>query len=167
MSSNTTINGSIVACSSSQPYTVTNGICQTPLTSILLSMNCVLDREGNILVLQNEESTASELISGLEFLQPSDACRKAVVPFFCLYLFGLCDESGVSIQPTSGQCKEIRDVLCSREWATAVSFEFPLPDCNIFPDESAACSAQAGNSSDRSGSGSGSGEKIFGIIILS
>ena len=160
---NTTTNDSIIgACSSSQPYA---GICQTPLTSILLSMNCVPDREGSILVLQNEESTASELISGLEVLKPSDACRKAVVPFFCLYLFGLCDESGVSIQPTSGRCEEIRDVLCSREWATALSFGFSLPDCNIFPDESASCSAQTGNSSDESGSGSVSVETIFGIIL--
>ena len=129
-------------CSASQPYVMRDGVCQAPLTSLLLSVNCAPDSDGNILVLQNEESTASQLISGLEFLQPSDACREAVVPFLCLSIFGLCSESGVSIQPTSGRCEEIRDVLCQREWTTAVSFGFSLPDCNIFPNESASCSAQ-------------------------
>ncbi len=144
-------------CSASQPYAMRDGVCQAPLTSLLLSVNCAPDSDGNILVLQNEESTASQLISGLEFLQPSDACREAVVPFLCLSIFGLCSESGVSIQPTSGRCEEIRDVLCQREWTAAVSFGLSLPDCNDFLIESASCPAPTRNNSDGSGYGSGYG----------
>ncbi len=38
-----------------------DGVCQAPLTSLLLSVNCAPDSEGDILVLQNEESTYLDL----------------------------------------------------------------------------------------------------------
>ena len=119
-------------------------------------MNC--DSERIPLVLRDEESTARGLISSLEFLGPSDECRGAVTPFLCLSLFGLCDSSGVSLQPTSGQCEEIRDRVCRTEWATALSFGADIPDCGKFPSEQASCLDQSGSGSGSvSGSGSGSG----------
>ena len=88
---------------------------------------------------QNDESTANQILSGLNFLSPSPECRELVVSFLCHYMFGLCDMSGISIQLTIGQCEEIRDVVCPTEWATALSFGFDLPDCGIFPMESPSC----------------------------
>ena len=102
-------------------------------------MNCDTDLGGNILVTQNDESTASQMVFGLSIIKPSPECRELVVPFLCLYLFGLCDMLGIFIQPTIGQCEEIRDVVCTTEWATALRFGIDLPDCGIFPKESLSC----------------------------
>jgi hypothetical protein len=137
-----------VGCSSSIPYPTRGGICESVLEDILFSMNC--DSEGTPLVLRDEESTARELISALEILRPSPECREAVTPFLCQFLFGLCDSSGVSLQPTSGQCEDLRDRVCRTEWSTALMFGVDLPDCEDFPSEQASCPEQ-------SGSGSGSG----------
>ena len=103
-------------------------------------MNCDTDIGGNILVQQNDESTASQILFGLDnFIKPSPECRELVVPFLCLYQFGLCDTSGIFIQPTIGQCEEIRDVVCRTEWATALGYGIDLPNCEIFPMESPSC----------------------------
>ncbi len=109
-------------------------------------MEC--DSGGTPLVLRDEESTARQLTAGFSFLNPSPECEEEVVPFLCLFLFGLCDSSGVSLQPTSGQCEHLRDGVCSTEWSTALSIGVDLPDCNSFPAEQASCP-------DQSGSGSG------------
>ena len=117
-------------------------------------MNCDTDLEGNILVKQNDESTASQILLGLDnFIKPTPECRELVVPFLCLYQFGLCDMSGIFIQPTIAQCEEIRDVVCRTEWATALRFGIDLPDCGIFPMESPSCPVLNG-----SGSGSTNGK---------
>jgi hypothetical protein len=122
-------------------------------------MNC--DSEGTPLVLRDEESTARELISALEILRPSPECREAVTPFLCQFLFGLCDSSGVSLQPTSGQCENLRDRVCRTEWATALASRVELPDCENFSAEQVSCPEQSkiasGNDGSESGSGSGSG----------
>ena len=119
---------------------IKNTICENSLVDVLSSMNCDPDLGGSILVQQNDESTASQILFGLDnFLNPSPECRELVVPFLCLYLFGLCDMSGIFIQPTIGQCEEIRDVVCHTEWATALRFNIDLPDCGIFPTESPSC----------------------------
>ena len=90
-------------------------------------------------MLRDEETRASQLLPLLNFLNPSAACSEAVVPFLCVFLFGLCDSSGVSIQPTSTQCEQIRDVLCPDEWMVASQFDdVELPDCNSFPAEQAS-----------------------------
>ena len=108
-------------------------------------------------MLRDEESTARDLIFRLEFLRPSDECKEAVTPFLCLDLFGLCDSSGVSLQPTSGQCEDVRDRACRTEWATALSLGVDLPDCESFPSEQASCPDRSGSGSGTvSGSGSGS-----------
>ena len=139
--------GGAQRCSSAFLYPTPDGICQTELEEVLFSMSC--DSERVPLVLRNEESAARGLISSLEFLRPSDECREAVTSFLCLDLFGLCDSSGVSLQPTSGQCEDVRDRACRTEWATALSLGVDLPDCESFPSEQAPCQDQS-----RSGSGS-------------
>ena len=140
-------------CLSAAPYGM-NGICHSALSNNLLSKKCT---PGDVRVLQNAESIASDLLSRLDFLNPSDDCRRAVVPFLCLYLFGLCDKSGVSVQPTSSRCVEIRDRLCPTQWALAVQLGADLPECGSFPMESPSCRVQSGNDSDSSGMGNSSG----------
>ena len=124
-----------IGCSTATPY---GGVCQAELENILFSMNCD-SGEAPLVQQHNQESTASQLIANLRFLTPSPQCEEAVIPFLCLFLFGLCDGSGVSIQPTSGQCEELRDDVCSTEWSTALAFGVDLPDCEIFPLEQSTC----------------------------
>ena len=108
-------------------------------------------------MLRDEEDTASQLLPLLNLLRPSAACTEAVVPFLCVFLFGLCDSSGVSIQPTSVQCEQIRDVLCPDQWRQA-ALVVDLPDCSSFPTEQAECPVASGDNSDENGlDGSGSG----------
>ncbi len=60
-------------------------------------------------------------------------------------------------------------MLCQREWTTAVSFDFSLPDCNDFLIESASCPAPTRNNSNGSGFGSGYGSGangMFDILII-
>ena len=125
---------------------IKNSVCENSLVNILSSMNCDPDLGERILVQQNDESTASQILFGLDnFIKPSPECRELVVPFLCLYQFGLCDTSGIFIQPTIGQCEEIRDVVCRTEWATFQGFGVDLPDCEIFPTGSPSCSVLNGS----------------------
>ena len=145
--SNTT-NGSHVCFP--YPTTPSGGVCRAHLTNTLLSLNC--DPGETPLVLRDEENTASQLLPLLNLLRPSAACTEAVVPFLCVFLFGLCDSSGVSIQPTSVQCEQIRDVLCPDQWRQA-ALVVDLPDCSSFPAEEHFCLMASGIGSDENGSG--------------
>ena len=101
-------------------------------------------------MLRDAETMAAQFLPLLNLLNPSPACSEAVVPFLCVFLFGLCDSSGVSIQPTSTQCELIRDTLCPDDWRLAAEFE-QLPDCASFPAQQVSCT------SARKSNGSGSG----------
>ena len=90
-------------------------------------------------MIQNEENTATQLINGLTSLGASAECLSKAVPFLCLHLFGLCGVSGVTIQPTSSQCEDIRDTACHQEWMFVDKLDIGLPDCEIFPTESLSC----------------------------
>ena len=92
-------------------------------------------------MLRNEEDTATKLINGLTSLGASAECLSKAVPFLCLHLFGLCGVSGVEIQSTSSQCKEIRDTICHQQWMFLDKLDIGLPDCEIFPAESLSCPA--------------------------
>ena len=95
-------------CSASFCYSTIGAICQTELENILTSSNCPSDAE-NVFVVRNEEMRATQLITELTGIGASFECRKNVVAFACLQLFGLCGGSGVFIQPSSNQCEDIRD----------------------------------------------------------
>ena len=137
-------------CSSAMPYPTPGGVCQAELENYLLSMNCEVG--DTPLVLNDGESVAVELVLALDnFLSPSPECREAVVPFLCLFLFGLCDTSGLSLQPTSAQCLDIRDRLCVEEWRLAAMLQ-DLPDCESLPSEQVLCTVNT-----RGGSGGGDG----------
>ena len=118
------------------PYPTEGGLCQAALENTLDSLNC--DSGASPLVLHgDQELSARQLIPFLDQSPPQ--CREAAIPLLCLHLFGLCNSSGVSIEPTSGQCRDVRDSLCRVEWQTATSLGFDLPDCDSFPEEQAFC----------------------------
>ena len=144
-------------CLAAVPYPTDDGVCQTVLEDVLLSLNC--DSGGSPLVLRDQETNARLLIPALN-QSPSLECREAAIPLLCLHLFGLCDSSGVSLQPTSGQCRRVRDELCIEEWQSALSAGADLPDCDNLPEEQASCSG--------GGNASGSiGEFVGGRMVSS
>ena len=96
-----------------------------------------------------EERAAEEEIEDLIFsldlyIQPSEKCRSAVIPFLCLYTFGVCGANNDDYRPTAAQCMEIRDSICESEWKEASGLLAlaglrPLPDCSSFDDEGLDC----------------------------
>ena len=108
---------------------MTSGVCLTEFAKILTASNCPPDPEENVFVMRNEEATALQVINKLKS------------PFFCLYLFGLCGWSGISIHPTSRQCEEIKDTLCQQQWMHVQRFGIDIPDCAMFPVETSSCPA--------------------------
>ena len=87
------------------------------------------------------ETTANQLISALIILHPTEECSESIRPFLCLHLFGLCDSNGVLHTTLRGECEEIRDMLCSREWKTAVILlpSGTLPVCEALSDQTEEC----------------------------
>ena len=80
------------------------------------------------------EEEIGTLLYGLDtFIKPSHECREKVVPFLCLFTFGLC-QNGINYWPTIDECVDIRDVTCKSEWSRASdllsSLGQQLPDCN-------------------------------------
>ena len=65
---------------------VTYSVCLDILVRTLQSMDCDIDPEGGVLVQQNQESTANQLVSGLRLIKPSPECQRVALPFFCFCL---------------------------------------------------------------------------------
>ena len=91
------------------------------------------------------EMDISDLLFGLDIaINPSEECKKRVVPFLCLYTFGLCGESNDNYKPTAAECESIRDVVCQSEWQKAndllSAFGQRLPDCDSFDADGLYCS---------------------------
>lgn len=142
-------NVSETACQSATSYGA-SGVCHTHLSDALLDLNC--DPTEAPLVLRDSESRARELLGLLGLVQTSQECRQELEPLLCVYLFGLCGDSGLLIQPTRDQCLLVRDQLCAREWELASSIpDLDIPDCSTFPTEQVSCLALT----TESGSGSG------------
>ena len=91
------------------------------------------------------EQQIFHLISGLDLIiQPSEECRSAVIPFLCLYTFGVCGANNDDYRPTAAQCMEIRESVCESEWKKASDLLAlaglpPLPDCSSLDDEGLDC----------------------------
>ena len=81
------------------------------------------------------EDTARLLADGLEQFGASEECKKSALPFFCLYLFGLCDGNGtVPHTPSASDCLHISTDVCSREWQIGSTL-VTLPECSELPDQ--------------------------------
>ena len=90
---------------------------------------------------QTVESDATRLVNGLSFLNPSQQCSEAIMPFLCLSIFGLCDSSNTLHTVLRQECLDIRDDICTREWSQAIAFlgDGVLPVCEDLPDVTADC----------------------------
>ena len=91
----------------------------------------------------------AEILLGFKYLvQPSEECRKRLVPFLCLHYFGHC-EDGVEYGPNGAECFDIRDNVCKSEWQKGNNLLIshglqPLPDCSIFRENGLVCSTEKG-----------------------
>ena len=127
-------------CSSNVVYT--QDACQDYLLTL---QGCLPNRQGNRDVYVSvtdqveTEGQVNLLLNSLRnFIRPSCECRAAVEPFLCLYLFGLCDSSGVAYEPYFEECVFISTDVCASEWARANNLliqvgRSPLPECASFP----------------------------------
>ena len=90
------------------------------------------------------EHHVGQLLSGLNFLNPTPECREAVEPFLCLYVFGLCDSSGELYLPSSGECETLTTETCAREWTMVQSFlpNVQLPMCESLLEKSPTCNSK-------------------------
>ena len=94
---------------------------------------------------ETAEDSIEQLFFSLEtFIKPSDECRSAVIPFLCLYTFGVCGVDSDDYRPTVAQCMEIRDSICESEWRKAADLlaltrGTPLPDCSRLREQGLEC----------------------------
>ena len=127
-------------CSSNAVYT--QDACQDYLLTL---QGCLPNRQGSRDVYVSvtdqveTEGQANLLLNSLNtIIRPSPECRTAVEPFLCLYLFGLCDSSGMAYGPSFEECVFISTDVCVSEWARANNLliqvgRSPLPECASFP----------------------------------
>ena len=118
-------------------------VCKDTLTSLqtcfsgeasTLNIPTIVDQETS-------EMDAQSLMSGLNFLQPTEECREAIVPFICLFTFKLCDSSSHLHTVLRADCLTLRDGICADEWRQAEGFlgDGVLPVCEDLPDNVAEC----------------------------
>ena len=113
--------------------------------------DCLLDRQSSSYVYvsatdqEEKETQAVQILDGLTTLGATPECRAVAEPFICLYLFGLCDSSGVVYAPSYEDCILISTDLCASEWAMANRFlpllgQPSLPECRSFQSTASAIS---------------------------
>ena len=84
---------------------------------------------------QNIETLLSLLFTSIPSV--TGECKKQLEPFACLYSFPLlsCNKENSTakiFRPSSGQCKSLRDNVCSELWKMAKNSGFAnfLPNCD-------------------------------------
>ena len=148
MCSNQTVRTDAV-CSSNVVYTQV--ACQDYLLTL---QGCLPNRQssGDVYVAVTNQTEIEGQVNQLlynfsTFIRPSPGCRAAVEPFLCLYLFGLCDSSGVAYEPSFEECVFISTDICASEWAEAnnlltLAGLSPLPECTSFKSTAADVSGK-------------------------
>ena len=86
---------------------------------------------SSINVMENE-AIADKAKQYQSLLSPQ--CRDAALPFFCLYLFPLCDGNQTAYLPSSEQCTTISTETCKNEWTLAKATITGLPECSVLPN---------------------------------
>ena len=69
---------------------------------------------------QTRENDAMSLVNGLSFLNPSQQCSEAIMPFLCLSIFCLCDSNNTLHTILRQDCLDVRDDVCTREFYQSV-----------------------------------------------
>ena len=101
--------------------------------NILNSSSCALNQTP-ILVPDRNEVIVRPVIDILYRVNPSPECFQEMLPFICLYWFGLCGDEDL-VLPTTSQCEDIQDRTCDREWKQMAATGVLLPDCDDFNEE--------------------------------
>ena len=124
----------------------TGEACQNYLLAL---RGCLPDRQSSSYVSatdqEEKETQAIGVLAGLTTLGATPECRTVAEPFLCLYLFGLCDSSGMVYAPSYEDCVLISTDLCASEWAMANRL-LPLlglpslPECRSFQSTASAIS---------------------------
>ena len=129
------------ACLQVEAYNGT--VCREAITSLQVCFSGVTAPLNIPSIADQEmgELEAMMLLGGLSFLNPSPQCREAIVPFFCLSIFGLCDADDSFHTILREDCVELRDDICADQWREAMGFLDPgvLPICEELPDISDEC----------------------------
>ena len=124
--------------SCSQLSNYSGEVCRKDLTSLQVCFSGVPSPLGipSGVDQQEGETNAMDLVTGLSFLNPSQQCREALMPFICLFIFNLCDSSNTLHTILRQDCLDIRDDLCASEWSQAIAIlgAEVLPVCEDFPD---------------------------------
>ena len=115
--------------------------CESPETA---SVGGVYVSSAVVDQMSGEDSIGQVLFALETFIKPSDECRSAVIPFLCLYTFGVCGVNNDDYRPTVAQCMEIRDSICESEWKKAADIlaltgGAPLPDCSSLREQGLEC----------------------------
>ena len=90
---------------------------------------------------ETQERETQQILTGLQFLNPSTECVRAFRPFFCLFSFGICDGSGNVVQPSYQDCVALRTDICAKEIQSAIALldSDPFPPCETFPHNMTLC----------------------------
>ena len=88
------------------------------------------------------ETQAEMLFKGLQLAGPSQDCEREFKSFWCLLLFGLCDDSGQRRLPSSDQCTSLQTDTCSeiiQIAATMPEYSGIIQNCDNFRFSSQPC----------------------------
>ena len=121
-------------------------VCRDELVSLQMCFSGVtspLNIPSNI-DQQTRENDTMSLVNGLSFLNPSQQCSEAIMPFLCLSIFSLCDSSNTLHTILRQDCLDIRDGVCNSLWSQAVAFlgDGVLPICEDLPDVIEGCTGK-------------------------
>ena len=85
------------------------------------------------------ENDIMSLVNGLSLLRPSQQCRESMLPFFCTFIFNLCDNNNTLHTILREDCLHIRDDVCAEVWQIAVDYQVPLPVCEDLQEITVEC----------------------------
>ena len=88
---------------------------------------------------QQLEEQASQVMTGLQFRNPSQECEEVAMPFLCFYFFGLCDSSGQVQLPSFEQCELFSSETCASEIETVTTLFGSFVQCESLPINSVEC----------------------------
>lgn len=140
-------NTSTLNCSQVEVYS--GEVCRDVFTSLQMCYSGVTSPPPalnipSLIDQQTVERNARNLVNGLPFLSPRQECMEAIIPFFCLSVFELCDSSNNLHTILREDCLIIRDDICAEEWIQALRFlgAGVLPVCEDLPDISDDCTGK-------------------------
>ncbi len=71
--------------------------CHFELLDALTASNCLGGPGLSILVQRDGLELVHKIIQGFEFIGASESCLTEATSFMCLYAYGLCSSSGVTL----------------------------------------------------------------------